>query len=271
MSNATATHEKLCAKLTELEARIDTLEAENKRLKSQLDEQHATLTATRAQTDALSKRTQTNKSRIEELQARELEKGAHLSTDTVDTTTIDVANDRLEKLTKDDGRPYFRLPDHEDPLDRSQRVALAHGDLLPIQQLARLDEDMLRSTTNALPTRLAARLWKARVDPTVGDSPWKPGSVSVTAFVKASDLKHWIRRHEQGVSDSYAKKLVSRSIDALLDLTNNRIAIRKQTERKNGLSYTERRIVLPADAEIPGETPTTAGVHGEGCPPTAEP
>ena len=171
MSNAVPTRETLCSKLTELEARIDTLEAENERLKSQLDEQHATLTATRAQTEALSKRTQTNKSRIEELQARELEKGAHLLSDTVDTTTIDVANDRLEKLTKDDGRPYFRLPDHEDPLDRSQRVALAHGDLLPIQQLARLDGDMLRSTTNALPTRLAARLWKARVDPTVGDSP----------------------------------------------------------------------------------------------------
>ena len=43
-------------------------------------------------------------------------------------------------------------------------------------------------------------------------------------------------------------------IDPLLDLSKNRLAIRKRTERKNGLEYTERRIVLPADVDIPGET-----------------
>ena len=41
---------------------------------------------------------------------------------------------------------------------------------------------------------------------------------------------------------------------ALLDLSKNRLAIRKKTERTNGLEYTERRVILPADAEIPGET-----------------
>jgi hypothetical protein len=84
--------------------------------------------------------------------------------------------------------------------------------------------------------------------------------------VKASDLKHWIRRQESGVSDAYAKKLVSRTIDALLELSKHRLAIRKQTERKNGLSYTERRVLIPTDAEYPGESPTdspeTADVHG---------
>lgn len=71
------------------------------------------------------------------------------------------------------------------------------------------------------------------------------------------------------MSDRYAKKLVSRTIDALLDLTKNRIAIRKKTEHKTGLSYTERRVILPADVRIPDETPAqshstpeTAGVHG---------
>jgi len=261
--------------VTDLEARVDTLESKNKtletkntELKTQLKAHQQTLTATQAKTDALSKRTQTNKTRIEELQARELEKGAHLSVDTVDTTTIELTDNRLERITKDDQAQYYRLPEHDDPLDASQNVALAHGDLLPIQQLAKLDNDMLRSTTSTLPSRLAAKLWKARTDETVGDNPWNPGGNTIREYLKASDLKHWIRRQDPGVSDSYAKKLVSRTIDALLDLTKNRVAIRKKTERKNGLSYTERRIILPVDAEIPGETPhrkstpETAGVHG---------
>ncbi len=40
----------------------------------------------------------------------------------------------------------------------------------------------------------------------------------------------------------------------MLDLSKHRLAVRKRTERKNGLKYTERRLILPADAEIPGET-----------------
>ncbi len=132
-----------------------------------------------------------------------------------------------------------------------------------------MDEEMLRSTANSLPTRLAANLWQARTDPSVGDNPWEPGSKTVREFVKASDLKHWIRRQEPGTSETYAKKLVSRTIDALMDLSSHRLAIRKRTERKNGLEYTERRLLVPADAELPGEThtrserPVTAGVHGE--------
>jgi len=64
--------------------------------------------------------------------------------------------------------------------------------------------------------------------------------------------------------------VVSRTIDAVLDLSNHRVAVRKRTERKNVLEYTERRLILPTDAEIPGETldsreaqkpPETAGVH----------
>ncbi|AHG02388.1 hypothetical protein HALLA_21015 (plasmid) [Halostagnicola larsenii XH-48] len=130
---------------------------------------------------------------------------------------------------------------------------------------------MRRSAANALPTRLAAKLWKARVDDSVGDDPWKTGCKDVAEYVKASDLKHWIRRQETGISETYAKKLVSRTIDAALDLSKNRLAVRKRTERKNGLEYTERRLVLPANAAIPGESssrteqngePKTGGVHG---------
>ncbi|GAB7020469.1 hypothetical protein JCM18750_33300 [Halostagnicola bangensis] len=84
--------------------------------------------------------------------------------------------------------------------------------------------------------------------------PWENGRREITEYIKASNLKHWIRRQEPGTSETYAKKLVSRTIDAILELSKHRLAVRKRTERKNGLEYTERRLVLPADADIPGET-----------------
>jgi len=80
----------------------------------------------------------------------------------------------LEQITKDDGRRYFRLPEQVDPLDQGT-VSLAYGDLLPIQQLARIDDKIPRSAANALPTRLAAKLWQARTDSSVGDNPWETG------------------------------------------------------------------------------------------------
>ncbi len=222
--------------------------------------------------DAAINRSGINRDRIAELQSRELEKGAHLRTAHVDPHAVTVAGDQLEKITRDDGHHYYRVPDSAEPLDRDGSVKLSHADLLPIQQLARMDDDMRRSTTSALPTRLAAQLWQARADPDIGDNPWETGGKRIREYVKASDLKHWIRRQESGISDVYAKKLVSRTIDAILDLSKNRLAVRKQTERKNGLAYTERRLVLPADADLPGDRPTTnsgtaqdpvtADVHG---------
>jgi len=260
--------EETVKRLTET---VETLQKETDRLRSQLEQTTSELSA---KTDALTKKSQFNKDRVEELQSRALQKGAHLHTKHIDTRTIELPNNRLEKLTKDDGNQYYRLPNEADPLDRPHNTLLAHEDLLPVQQLARMDEEMLRSATSSLPARLAAKLWKARTDPTIGDNPWERGSKPIREYVKASDLKHWIRRQERGVSDSYAKKLVSRAIEALLDLTKNRVAIRRKKERKNGLSYMERRLIIPSDAEVPGETgtntntrsdtstPKTAGVHG---------
>jgi len=133
-----------------------------------------------------------------------------------------------------------------------------------------MDEDMLRATTSALPSRLAAKLWKARTDPAVGDNPWRKGSASVREYVTAGDMKHWIRRQEKGISDDYAKKLVSRTIDALLDLSKSRLAVKKRTQRKNGLEYTERRVLLMDDVDIPGEMASsgTPDVDSCGCLPT---
>ncbi len=247
-------------RLTALEHRLERKDERIAALESQLEEHDEQLEEADQACDRLEKATaaalnkaSANKERVTELQSRELEKGAHLREDTVDAHVVEVPNGRLERLTKDDGETYFRLPESSDPLDRGA-VSLAYGDLLPIQQLARMDEEMRRSATSALPTRLAAKLWQARSDDSVADNPWETGCKDIAEYVKAGDLKHWIRRQEQGVSESYAKKLVSRVIDALLDLSKHRVAVRKRTERKNGLEYTERRVVLPTDVEVPGET-----------------
>ncbi|PGF17180.1 hypothetical protein CP556_14355 [Natrinema sp. CBA1119] len=236
----------------------DRLEKTTAALRERLEECEQARTRCENAVDAALNKAGTNKDRIEELQARELEKGAHLQTETIDEHELEVQGDRLERITKDDGKAYFRLPDSADPLDGGS-VSLAYGDLLPVQQLARMDEDMLRSTANALPTRLAAKLWKARADSSFGDNPWEAGCKGIREYVKASDLKHWIRRQEPGTSEAYAKKLVSRTIDAMLDLSKHRLAVRRRTERKNGLEYTERRLVLPEDAEIPGEPSNSSG------------
>ena len=260
-----ATIGTLAAELDVLRGRIDELETELDRVREAIDRADATNqrpdrgdadTDQRpivARLDAHEKKLAANKERIAEVQSRELQKGAHLREATVDECAIDVPDDRLERVRKDDGNRYYRLPERDDPLERGD-VTLAHGDLLPIQQLARLDEDMLRSTTSSLPTRLAAALWRARTDPSVGDNPWRTGSGNVREYVTAGDMKHWIRRQEDGISDTYAKKLVSRTIDALCELSTHRLAIERTTQRKNGLEYTERRVLLPADASIPGET-----------------
>ncbi|QLG50248.1 hypothetical protein [Natrinema halophilum] len=267
--------------LQQLEARIDDLESENDALRETVSEQSDQIEDQQQQIEALQeenarldavaqaalKKAGANKDRIAELQTRELEKGAHLLADHVDPDALADGVERLERFTKEDDT-YMRIPDSDDPLDRGGSVTLSHGDLLPIQQLVQMDDDMLRSSTNSLPSRLAVKLWRARSDPSVGDDPWQEGCKGVREYVKASDMKHWIRRQETGVSDAYAKKLVSRMIDALLELSENRLAIRKRTERKNGLPYTERRVLLKADASIPGATaastgsPETAGVHG---------
>ncbi|WP_121745044.1 hypothetical protein [Natronorubrum halophilum] len=246
------------AALERLETRTEDLEAETERLESVAD---ASLNKAGA-----------NKERIAELQSRELEKGAHLRAERVDVRAVTVPDGRLERIEKAGGTTYYRLPESADPLERGGDVSLAYGDLLPIQQLARMDDERRRAAANALPTRLAASLWQSRTDPSVGDNPWERGCKDVDEFVTASDLRHWIRRQEPGVSESYAKKLVSRTIDALLDLSKNRLAVRRRTERKNGLEYTERRVILPTDAAFPGESRRTeerdatdtgtADVHG---------
>ena len=121
-------------------------------LEEKVEEQQTLINALRNKTD-------TNKSRVEELQERELEKGAHLFEDNVDHHEVDVSEGRLERFKKEGGN-YFRIPGAEDAVQRGGETTLAHDDLLPIQQLARMDDDMLASETK--PVQHAAAVWRDR-------------------------------------------------------------------------------------------------------------
>ncbi|GGL70181.1 hypothetical protein [Halocalculus aciditolerans] len=263
--------EDLAAEVEELREETEDLREENaeirdenEQLRERVDEQEQTIEALSARFEA---RSESTWSAVAELQSRELEKGAHLRYDNVSPFEydLDVAEGRLERIEKDEGK-FARLPGGDDPLGRGGETRLAHADLLPIQQLAQMDDDMLRGQVGSLPCRLAAKAWRERREDNWG--LWSDGSGDIDQWADASDLKSWIRREESGISDEYAKKLVSRTIDALLDLSKNRLGVTKRTHRKDGLRYKERRIVLKSDVSIPGETPEqedapeTGVVHG---------
>lgn len=240
----------LRALVEDLADEVAQLREENEELRERLDEAEKQNQILKTRVDALDSTTDAAEDRVNELQARELEKGAHLRKENVYpwTDDLDVAGERLETFEKDAGM-FMRIPDADDSLERGGNTKLSGSDLLPIQQLARLDDDMLRGTVDNLPSRLAAKVWAERDD---GDL-WRKGSGDVREYVDASDLRHWIRREESGVSKEYAKKLVSRTIDALQEYSQYRLVVTKRKRRKDGLQYKERRVVLKSDVEIPGE------------------
>ena len=55
------------------------------------------------------------------------------------------------------------------------------------------------------------------------------------------------------------------SNDSILERSSHRLRVRKRkhTQRKNGLEYAERRLILRTDAEIPGETGTSSEGENE--------
>jgi hypothetical protein len=257
----------LTDRVDELEEELARERAKRRKAETRVEELEDRLDETDARVDAVSTKSDANAERVAELQSRELEKGAHLRDAHVDPTRLTVADGRVERIQKDDG-PHVRLPGSDDPLGRGGSTKLAHADLLPIQQLAQMDDDMLHSAAESRPTRLAAELWRARDEKR---GPWSKGSGPVRQYVDASELAVWIRSRETGVSKEYGQKLASRVIDCLTDLTKNRMYDELRNRRKDGLQYKERRLVLPTDSSIPGEadadqqagTPQTAGVGGE--------
>ena len=235
----------LHADLEQKDARIEELEERVSDLANKVDDAKAHRTA-------ITRKTETCDERIDELQAREFEKGAHLLAENVDEDRITVAGNRLERITKDDGKTYFRLPGEEDALGRGGAVAHSTADLLPIQRLARYDDEMLASVTNRKPDELAAKVWRERDDAS-RYSLWSTGSGEIRAYLDASDLAEWIRLKESGVSKKYSQELARRTMDAMHELSKNRLGKIKRQRSKDGLSYQETRLVLKADVELPGE------------------
>ncbi|MFB9808647.1 hypothetical protein ACFFQF_27435 [Haladaptatus pallidirubidus] len=141
---------------------------------------------------------------------------------------------------------------------------------MPIQRLARYDDEMLASVTNRKPDELAAKVWRERDDAS-RYSLWSTGSGEIHAYLDASDLAEWIRLKECGVSKKYSQELARRTMDAMHELSKNRLGKTKRQRSKDGLRYQETRLVLKADVELPGEvtnndtdnSPTTDEVAGE--------
>lgn len=297
------TNHKLGQELHRLRARVSTVETENKELRKANKKKDERIDELEDQVEELRKadekkderineleteqervqgiaigalnKSSTNTDRLKELQGRELEKGAHLLEENIPKGdkgegeySVNVVDGRLEKISKEDGETYLRMPKSEDPVGRGGATTLAHGDLLPIQQLAQMDDDMLDRTAKTKGDYLAARLWQAR-DSEV-DNPWKKGCKGVREYIDAGGMKHWIRRElgRGAVDDSYAKKLVTRTIGALKDLTKDRIVITKTKSGRSGVTSKERRVKIMDEAVIPGETAQkddvdgTSGVHG---------
>lgn len=242
----------------------DELQEERKE-RRRLEEENEDL---RKRVDGLSKSKDSHNEKVAELQSREIEKGAHLKEENVYIPELEVPEGRVEQFQKEHGE-YVRLPEQDDPLDRGGATSLAHADLLPIQQLARLDEDMIRANVSTIQGRLAVKVWQERKRDEYG--LWRRGSGPVHEYFNASDLKSFILAQEDSINEDYAQKLVSRTISALKTFSRDRLGVQKKKRRKDGLRYQERRVVLKNDASIPGErnggedadSPGTAGVHGD--------
>lgn len=252
LQDAEDRNDELEQRLETVEQTNDELRQENERLRQTVEGEHD------ARLNALQARTDTLQESLGELQSRELEKGAHLLWENIEAPhkngILEVDGDQIERITKDDGRRFARLPDEADPLGDGS-IRIAHADLLPVQQLSRLDDDMLDSHTNKLPDALAARVWRELEDDQ-GLGPWSKGCKDVRFYIDSSDLRTWIIR-EEGVSQSYAKKLTTRTMNRLRKLSKGRLGEKKRTHRKNGLSYKERRIVFKTGVDIPGFTEDT--------------
>ncbi|WP_435157336.1 hypothetical protein [Haladaptatus sp. DFWS20] len=95
-------------------------------------------------------------------------------------------------------------------------------------------------------------MWRER-DNVGRYSLWSNGSGGIRAYLDASDLAEWIRLKESGVSKKYSQELARRTMDAMCELSKNRLGKIKRQRSKDGLRYQETRLVLKADVELPGE------------------
>lgn len=238
---------------------IDDLQEQVDELQERVDDVEKTTQIHDTRLDAMDGAIEDHDQALAEQQSRELEKGYHLEWETVERRLDDlrVDGDRVERFAGDDDRDYARLPGEADPLERSGTSALATADLLPIQQLAQMDDDMLANATSKRPDYIAAKVWDER-GKHGGSTLWNQGSGEVREYVDAGEMKIWIKREmeraDEDMSDDYAKQLAGRTIERIRKLAKDRVFVQKRNHRKDGLQYQERRLILPSDSEIPGET-----------------
>lgn len=244
------------------------LREEKEELRGRVEDLEREVEATRSLAKAAINRVKSVEPMIGELQSRELEKGAHLLWENiernVEVKNIDIDGNQIERITKDDGSIYGRLPGEEDGLMRGGAITHSTADLLPIQRLARYDDEMLATVTKCQEDELAAKSWRKRQEYGRYDL-WSKGSGDVRVYLNSSDLAEEIRNQRAGISKKYSQELARRTMDSMLDLAKGRLCMVKKAHRKDGLSYKERRIVLKKDVDLPGERrssdpPTTSEV-----------
>lgn len=265
-----------------LEARVQTLEEQVDKLTHALKDESTArrqaeqrVVALEERVDELEEQVEKNKSsistnakngaegradlrgRIVELQERELEKDAHLSTENLDPADVsESAEERLGKVQKDGGESYWYLGTEpgSDPVEANEAAKsdprLSTADLLPIQQLANMDDDTLREHAGTLPDYWAARLWRERGEES---SLWKEGSGTVNEYLDASDVATRIYVESDGIGRETSREYARRAFKSLTELSANRVGKKKAKKRSDGLNYKETRAVIHADAEIPGE------------------
>ena len=248
---------------------VDELQEENERLRDEVQELRSEVKEQDERISATNTRISGTREMVGELQSRELEKSAHLHWDNLHANHVDenltVAGDQLERITKEDGETYARLPGVDDALERGGAVAHSTADLLPIQRLARYDDEMLASTTKTQQDRLAAEAWR-EIDDAGRYGLWSKGCADVDIYLKSSDLADWIRQNRTGINKKYSQELARRTIEAMLDLANGRLAKTMKRHRKDGLQYQETRLEFRSDVDLPGRrssTPTTSAGAGD--------
>lgn len=235
-------------------------------LRERVGELESELETTNELLGSVARKAGANLDRVQELQSRELEKGAHLLADHVFPEDVSISDGQLERITKDDGQHYYRAPGSEDGLQRGGGVAHSTADLLPLQRLARYDDEMLASVAKTRPDELAAKAWRQR-DETGRYGLWSKGSGDVRVYLRSSALAEWIRSTEAGISKSYSQELARRVLDSMRDLAKDRLVKTRQKHEKDGLQYPELQVELRSHVELPGETtpadaPATSGVAG---------
>lgn len=218
----------------EQEDRIDELEEEAETLKGRIDRK----------TTAALEHIFSNEEALQELQERELEKGAYLYKENVKPGELSEGMELAEVL-QDDAKRYYHVPGADSGLDRDGSM-LGWEDLLPIQQLARTPDEQRDEVIGSTQTERAVWLWENR------DDLLKKGSGKVDRFIDSGDLQRALSV-EYGIARS--SEAAKRVMEAFRDATLHRTYI----EKIRSETGEARRLVIPADAEIPGEGTTDAG------------